>query len=1142
MSAKGIREYDGKRMIAHHLGIHYKAALIDLSTNSGVEQAEYVFSNAVMEHPWLATESLVVKPDQLVKRRGKNGLILLDADWTQVKEWIVNKASKPFTIGKTVGELQVFLVEPFVKHDSADESYLCIRNAREGDEVLYCNQGGVDVGDVDAKALRHLIPLEYSQKTLPGDLAKSLGLLDASTAAFVAKLYEKVYVPGHFTLMEINPLVKSKDSSNHVILDLAAKVDQTAEYEAGKVWAAAASHNNPRDRRLHFPAPFGHKMTQEEAFIAEMDEKTGASLKLTVLNPAGRIWTMVAGGGASVAYTDAICALGFASDLANYGEYSGAPSETQTYEYAKTVLSLLTRNGPHPLHQDRILFIGGGIANFTNVATTFKGIIRAIREAKDPLKACNTRIFVRRGGPNWQEGLKNMKNIGLEIGLGIKVYGPETHITAIVPMALKNGPELPEPDLGTTLHSQPSSSHLLERYVPSNPKTILRDSESLLKSPIDNNSNQEDTSIQANGDQPSLPVHPESLIMHRATQCFVYGIQMTAIQGMLDFDFISRREKPSVVAIIYGFSDDGRGPNESASSRPTSFQRFYWGTHELILPIYANTAAAAKDHPHVDFLVNFASHRSVYETCMEALEISSLKTIAVIAEGVPERRAREIAYKAKSRSAKIIGPATVGGLRAGAFRIGYTAGMLDNVLSARLYRPGSFSYVSRSGGMSNELNNLLSLYTDGVCEGIAIGGDRWPGSGFLEHLMRFEQDPSCHVLVLLGEVGGVEEYGVCEALAQKRITKPLIAWCIGIAASLLADASSSGDIQFGHAGACAGSIKETATSKNAALKAAGALVPDSFEELPLLLGRTFEGLVSAGVIRVRPEPDLPLIPVDYSWAHEIGLIRKPPSSFISTICDDRGQELLYAGMPITAVFKEDLGLGGVISLLWFRRRLPPYACKFIEMVLMLTADHGPAVSGAHNAIVTARAGKDLVSSLCSGLLTIGDRFGGASDAAAADFALAHDSNTSPEDFVANCKRQHKLIQGIGHRIKSVRNPDMRVTILCDYAEKHFPSTSVLQYARAVERITTSKKENLILNVDGAIGVLFVDLIRGCGAFTPSEADDYWKQGALTALFVLGRSIGFIGHYLDQRRLKQGLYRHPWDDISYLLPNMQYPPS
>merc|ERR1712210_299085 len=101
----------------------------------------------------------------------------------------------------------------------------------------------------------------------------------------------------------------------------------------------------------------------------------------------------------------------------------------------------------------------------------------------------------------------------------------------------------------------------------------------------------------------------------------------------------------------------------------------------------------------------------------------------------------------------------------------------------------------------------------------------------------------------------------------------------------------------------------------------------------------------------------------------------------------------------------DMGIGGVLGLLWFQRRLPPYACKFLEMCLMITADHGPAVSGAHNTIVCARAGKDLVSSLVSGLLTIGDRFGGALDDAARMFTDAFDAGTIPMDFVNNTKKR-----------------------------------------------------------------------------------------------------------------------------------------
>ena len=88
----------------------------------------------------------------------------------------------------------------------------------------------------------------------------------------------------------------------------------------------------------------------------ELDGKTGASLKLTILNEKGRIWTMVAGGGASVIYADTIVDMGGVNELANYGEYSGAPNEIQTYEYAKTVIDLMCRH-PHPGMAASSLFI-----------------------------------------------------------------------------------------------------------------------------------------------------------------------------------------------------------------------------------------------------------------------------------------------------------------------------------------------------------------------------------------------------------------------------------------------------------------------------------------------------------------------------------------------------------------------------------------------------------------------------------------------------------------------------------------------------------------------------------------------------------------------------------------------------------------
>ena len=418
--------------------------------------------------------------------------------------------------------------------------------------------------------------------------------------------------------------------------------------------------------------------------------------------------------------------------------------------------------------------------------------------------------------------------------------------------------------------------------------------------------------------------------------------------------------------------------------------------------MYQDVDKAMAKHTDVDTVVNFASSRSVYSSTMELMNYPQIKSIAIIAEGVPERRAREILHVARKKGITIIGPATVGGIKPGSYKIGNTGGMMDNIVASKLYRKGSVGYVSKSGGMSNELNNIICNTTNGVYEGVAIGGDRYPGTTFIDHILRYQADPECKLILLLGEVGGVEEYRVIEAVKNGTITKPIVAWAIGTCASMFKT-----EVQFGHAGSSANSQLETAVSKNKAMAEAGIHVPATFEEMPALLEKVYQSLVKKGTIKPQPEPVPPKIPIDYSWAQELGLIRKP-AAFISTISDDRGQELLYAGMPISDVFKEEIGIGGVMSLLWFRRRLPDYASRFLEMVLMLTADHGPAVSGAMNTIITTRAGKDLISALVSGLLTIGSRFGGALDGAAEEFTKAFDKGLSPRDFVDTMRKENKL--------------------------------------------------------------------------------------------------------------------------------------
>uniref|UniRef100_A0A672RTY9 ATP-citrate synthase n=1 Tax=Sinocyclocheilus grahami TaxID=75366 RepID=A0A672RTY9_SINGR len=1092
MSAKAISEQTGKELLYKH--ICTTAAVQNRFRYANVT-AETDWERLVQDHPWLLTERLVVKPDQLIKRRGKLGLVGVNLDLKGVKDWLKTHLMKETMVGKAKGILKNFLIEPFVAHKQEEEFYVCVYATREGDYMLFHHEGGVDVGDVDSKALKLLVGVD---EKISADTVKSQLLTHTPAdkkemlTSFLVGLFN-LYEDLYFTYLEINPLVVTKDGV--YVLDMAAKIDATADYLCKAKWGD-----------MEFPPPFGREAYPEEAYIADLDAKSGASLKLTILNPRGRIWTMVAGGGASVVYSDTICDLGGVNELANYGEYSGAPSEQQTYDYAKTILSLMTRE-KHP--DGKVLIIGGSIANFTNVAATFKGIVRAIKDYQNPLKEHEVTIFVRRGGPNYQEGLRVMGEIGKTTGIPIHVFGTETHMTAIVGMALGHRPIATEPCV---------AAHTANFLLNTSGGTIV--SVCLLTSTCctlkETYCNDIPPSVVSLCPSVFISVAKSTTLFSNHTKAIVWGMQTRAVQGMLDFDYVCSRQEPSVAAMVYPFTGDHK-------------QKFYWGHKEILLPVYKNMADAMKKHPEVDVLISFASLRSAYDSTIETMQHPQIRTIAIIAEGIPEALTRKIIRMAEEKGVTIIGPATVGGIKPGCFKIGNTGGMLDNILASKLYRPGSVAYVSRSGGMSNELNNIISRTTDGVYEGVAIGGDRYPGSVFMDHVLRYQDTPGVKMIVVLGEIGGNEEYKICKGIKESRITKPVVCWCIGTCATLF-----SSEVQFGHAGACANQASETAVAKNKALEEAGAFVPKSFDELGDVIKSVYDNLVAKGVIVPAKEVPPPTVPMDYSWARELGLIRKP-ASFMTSICDERGQELIYAGMPITEVFKSEIGLGGTLGLLWFQRRLPRYACQFIEMCLMVTADHGPAVSGAHNTIVCARAGKDLISSLTSGLLTIGDRFGGALDAAAKQFSKAFDSGMLPMEFVNKMKKDGKLIMGIGHRVKSINNPDMRVQILKDFVKQHFPATQLLDYALEVEKITTSKKPNLILNVDGFIGVAFVDLLRNCGGFTRDEADEFVEIGALNGIFVLGRSMGFIGHYLDQKRLKQGLYRHPWDDISYVLP-------
>ncbi|MDM5272633.1 ATPase [Sulfurovum sp. zt1-1] len=444
MAQKAIREYDAKSILAKHWDKYFPNftyAYETVMVQNGSELKE-----AAKEKAWLNEKTLVAKPDMLFGKRGKNGLVLFrdqkpgDVTLEKAAAWIDEKAKDKQEVyfafdGDTpagtpsVDYLTHFVVEPFTPHEQAEEYYISATCVGDEDVLYMSAEGGMEVEEGWEEKVTEVsfkiteseeVIAEKIRANVPADVAEK----DKANFAEFAIGFFRAYRELNFAYLEINPFVMQGNKIE--LLDMVAKLDDTAGFMMAEEWGD-----------VEYPTAFGMEEKSPEVLaIEEADSKTGASLKLTLLKPDARIWTMVAGGGASVVYADTIADLAGIDDLANYGEYSGGPTTGETKFYAETLLDLMTRQ-KDAQGRDKILIIGGAIANFTDVAATFTGIIQAFEEYADKMKEVGVKIYVRRGGPNYEKGLKDIKEAADRLGLWIDVYGPETHVTDIVRMAVE---------------------------------------------------------------------------------------------------------------------------------------------------------------------------------------------------------------------------------------------------------------------------------------------------------------------------------------------------------------------------------------------------------------------------------------------------------------------------------------------------------------------------------------------------------------------------------------------------------------------------------------------------------------------------------------------------------------------------------
>lgn len=336
-------------------------------------------------------QKYIVKVDQGVKKRGKQGLIKLN----------VTKATAKKAVNELAGRgYDRFIAEPMLPHDDTEERYLSIERIRDGVRILYSPRGGVDIEDNPDSIKQYT---DIAKVPLPQDFMEHvIDVMDRE----------------HMSFIEINPLVVRGNEC--LLLDAAVLVD-SAGASAGRLgW----SDDDIADKR---------QLSDAEATIAELNDNSPASFSFRVLNPEGSIWLLLSGGGASITIADEAANRGKAELIGNYGEYSGGPTGEETQIYTEAALGQMLQSSA----TKKALVIAGGVANFTDVKKTFAGIIVALENKLDLVKAANIKVFVRRGGPNEKEGLALMENFLRKHDMFGSVHGSQDVLTMVIDEALE---------------------------------------------------------------------------------------------------------------------------------------------------------------------------------------------------------------------------------------------------------------------------------------------------------------------------------------------------------------------------------------------------------------------------------------------------------------------------------------------------------------------------------------------------------------------------------------------------------------------------------------------------------------------------------------------------------------------------------
>lgn len=512
------------------------------------------------------------------------------------------------------------------------------------------------------------------------------------------------------------------------------------------------------------------------------------------------------------------------------------------------------------------------------------------------------------------------------------------------------------------------------------------------------------------------------------------------------------------------------------------------GTSVLGVPVFDTVPDAVRALGPVEVSVLFVPAPAVRAAAVSAIE-AGVTLVVIVADRVPVWDAMRIAAAARARGARFLGPNTLGVISPGRAVAGMIGGRAE---SARAWfkpgLPGGVGVISRSGGMASSTGYYLGQAGVRLSTIVHVGGDAVIGVRIPDAAEMMQDDPDTDAIVVFGEIGSSQEEELAGLIAAGRVTKPVVAYIGGKAARE--------GTRFSHAGAIIEGGRGTHAGKVKALRDAGAVVVESFGELP---GAVVAALRARGITRcLMTEAEKNAV-----W-----------TSAITKIDPNR---VAVRGRDIATLMGR-VGFGAAVYLILTGEMPDEATGRLMDAILVSSIDHGCTPPSTLAARTVASTGASLSASVAAGIASINRHHGGAIEDAArmlADLVACSRRegitlDAAAEARVAQVKASGERLPGFGHRVHTKDPRTSRLLELAAEAGIRDTGATHVAAARALERAFAATGKPLPINVDGAIGAILADL----------RLDPRTYNG----VFMIARTPGLVAHVVEEQTRERPMRR------------------